>query len=396
MKTKQLLAGWKEIRLGEIVKLMGGYAFKSSEFVNEGVPIIRIANFNNNFVDSSKSVRYPIQGLEDYQDYRLKENDLLIAMSGATTGKIGIVSKECIPCLLNQRVGKFNIFDKNILYWKFLLFIIKSKSFQKEVYEIASGCAQPNISGKQIESIKILLPPLPIQKAIVQILEQAEQLKQKRKQADKLMDNYLKSVFSEMFFEKGFEEVEINKGILKTENKNPEKEFPEDYFDYIDIASIDSKTKKIIETKKILGKDAPSRAKQLIKMNDILVSTVRPNLNAVSLVSNKLNNQICSTGYCILRADNKIFIPEYLFFTSQTYSFVNSLVNKTKGANYPAVSNKNIKSLKIPLPPLHLQQTFASIVKQVEKIKEAQKKSKKEIDDLFNALMQKAFRGEIE
>ena len=68
---------------------------------------------------------------------------------------------------------------------------------------------------------------------------------------------------------------------------------------------------------------------------------------------------------------------------------------KCRGANYPAVSNKDIKSLKIPLPPLPLQQKFARIVEQVEKMKEKINKTKQNSEELFNSLMSKAFRGEL-
>jgi len=113
--------------------------------------------------------------------------------------------------------------------------------------------------------------------------------------------------------------------------KNPSKDFPERYFEYVDISSIDNQSKRIIATKKVLGKDAPSRARQLIKGDDVIISTVRPNLNSVAFVNGNLNNEICSTGFCILRADNNNFIPEYLFFISQEQFFINDLVNKCKG-----------------------------------------------------------------
>ena len=133
----------------------------------------------------------------------------------------------------------------------------------------------------------------------------------------------------------------------------------------------------------------------MVKYKDIIISTVRPNLNAIAMVPKELDGEICSTGFCVLRADNKIYVPEYLFFISQNDFFVSNLVNKCRGANYPAVSDKDILKMVVPLPPLPLQQKFASIVEKVEKLKEKQKESKENIDDLFNVLMQKAFKGEL-
>ncbi len=248
---------------------------------------------------------------------------------------------------------------------------------------------------KFLKGLIIPVPPLDVQKKIVSILEKAETLKQQREQADKFTEDYLKSVFYEMFLKDNFKFITIKQGVLEIENKNPENDFPDKLFYYIDITSVDNNLKRIININKIVGKDAPSRAKQLVKYKDILVSTVRPNLNSVAMVPKELDNQICSTGFCVLRADNKIFIPEYLFFITKSNFFIDALVNKCKGANYPAVSSKDIKYLQIPLPHLKLQQKFASIVEHVEKLKEKQKKSKEHIDEMFNSLMQKAFKGEL-
>ena len=275
------------------------------------------------------------------------------------------------------------------------------KSYQRRIYSLQKGIAQPHVYPKDIMKIKIPLPfsngkpDLKEQEIIVGILEKAESLKQKGKKAGDLLDEYLKSVFYEMFYNRGFEEIKIENGTLKTDTKNPMIDFPDNNFYYVDIASIDTERKEIVNYNKLIGKEAPSRARQQIKKKDVLVSTVRPNLNAVALVPTDLDNQICSTGFCILRADNKKFTPEYLFYTSQINSFINSLVRKCKGANYPAVSNKDVKSFKIPLPPLPLQQKFAKIVEHVERLKENVNKAKRNSGELFNALMQKAFNGEL-
>jgi len=279
----------------------------------------------------------------------------------------------------------------------YLRHFLKSKEFNKIKDSNCSGATQKAIGNEKLSKIKIPLPSLSIQKKIVKLLDRAEQAKIKRERADNLTKDYLQSVFYDLFFDKKnkFQRVEIQHGITKTENRTPEREFPNEYFEYIDIASVDNKLKKIIETKKILGKEAPSRARQEVKFKDILISTVRPNLNAVALIPKSLDKSICSTGFCILRADNENFVSEYLFNITQTDYFINNLVKKCTGANYPAVSNNDIKCLEVPLPPIELQQKFAKIVEKVEKLKNKQQKSKEKIDEIFTSLMQKAFRGEL-
>ncbi len=179
----------------------------------------------------------------------------------------------------------------------------------------------------------------------------------------------------------------INDVILETKQISPATEFPNDTFQYIDISSIDSDIGKINSTRQILGKDAPSRAKQVIQIGDLLISTVRPNLNTVALVPDELDNQICSTGFCILRADRYQIIPEYLFYISRTNFFIQSLVKRCKGANYPAVSNTDVKSLIIPLPPLETQKKLVAILEKAEQIQRLHA----EVDEHFDELIKSIF-----
>ncbi len=396
MKNK-LPNGWQEVELGKIMKLRGGFAFKSEKFSEKGIPIIRISNFNNNDVDLSDSVFCPNTEANNYNEFLLKENDILIAMSGATTGKIGVVKKEILPCLLNQRVGKFEILDDN-LYWKYLLFFVKSSEFLKEILSMAGGCAQPNISGKQIESIKIILPSLPVQKKIVAILEKAESLKQKREEADKKTNEYLKSVFYEMFYNKGFEEVELGevceinpkKSELEKIDKNLEVSFvPMAIVKEHESSFIPEETKKLNEVYK---------GYTYFKNNDVLLAKVTPCFeNGKSGIAKKLKNGIGfgSSEYHVIRPSQKL-LGELVYFIISDNSFLISGKKQMSGTGgLKRLPKEYITNKKIPLPPLSLQQKFAKIVEHVEKLKEKQKQSKEEINNLFDSLMKKAFNGEL-
>jgi len=149
--------------------------------------------------------------------------------------------------------------------------------------------------------------------------------------------------------------------IRKTGTINPNREIPDALFTYIDIGSIDNVKKRIAEPKKLLGKDAPSRARQRVCAGDIIVSTTRPNLNSVALVSVELDNQICSTGFCVLRPGRELD-SAYLFGYVRTPEFINNLSNLVKGAMYPAVTDSQVREQFIPLPPLPEQQRIAAII----------------------------------
>ncbi len=145
---------------------------------------------------------------------------------------------------------------------------------------------------------------------------------------------------------------------------------PESPFRYVDISSVDNQRKIITEARALLGKDAPSRARQVIRTNDVLVATTRPNLNAVALVPTELDNEVCSTGFCVLRSNGEID-PDYLFAFVQTTEFVSSLSDLVKGSLYPAVTDSQVRAQRLPLPPLPEQRRIAARLR--EQLAEVQK-----------------------
>lgn len=143
----------------------------------------------------------------------------------------------------------------------------------------------------------------------------------------------------------------------RVENRDP-RSIPDGAFTYVDISSVDNLQKQIVAPKKLVGRDAPSRARQIIRRNDVLVATTRPNLNAVALVPGELDEQIASTGFCVLRPMEELD-SVYLFAFVQAQVFVERLSEFVKGALYPAVTDGQVRAQLIPLPPLTEQRRIA-------------------------------------
>ena len=131
-----------------------------------------------------------------------------------------------------------------------------------------------------------------------------------------------------------------------------------DEFTYVDISSIDNRTKRIISPKAIRREEAPSRARQVLETGDVLVSMTRPNLNAVALIASDLDQSIGSTGFDILRS--KFAEPFWLFYAVQTNDFVQAMCRAVQGALYPAVRPHDIRSYLISLPPLAEQRRIVA------------------------------------
>lgn len=189
---------WKNVELGKVCKLKNGFAFKSSDYDKVGVPVIRISDIKQGAITTENSVKVvPKVG---YEEFIINRNDILIAMSGATTGKFGIYKKD-EKAYQNQRVGNFQILDKSALDNKFLFYLLHN--LKRKIEKDAYGGAQPNISSKKIEALEIPLPPLPVQEHIVAKIEElfseldkgVEQLQTLQKQLKVYRQSVLKYAF---------------------------------------------------------------------------------------------------------------------------------------------------------------------------------------------------------
>lgn len=148
-----------------------------------------------------------------------------------------------------------------------------------------------------------------------------------------------------------------------TEQRDPRRD-PARAFRYVDIASIDRKAKRIVQPPVLAGADAPSRARKVIREGDVLVSTVRPNLNAVAMVPQDLDGEIASTGFSVLRANRQVLEPRYLFYRTTSPDFVAALTSKVRGASYPAVSDRDVRGLRIRVPSLSEQRRIIALLDQ--------------------------------
>lgn len=172
---------------------------------------------------------------------------------------------------------------------------------------------------------------------------------------------------------------------LNTQSVDPRKT-PNKLFKYVDIASIDKEAKEITEASEILGENAPSRARKEIRAGDILVSTVRPNLNAVAVVPQTLDSQVASTGFCVLRPDPKLLVRDFLFYFSQTRNFINALCGKVRGAHYPAVSDSDVKSVAFHLPSRSEQAKIVEIINQADDLRRKRALSNSKISSILSSL----------
>ncbi len=182
--------------------------------------------------------------------------------------------------------------------------------------------------------------------------------------------------------------VEIGDCVEKVSTWNPANASTQDLFQYIDLSSVDKDKKEVDRNcvSSILPQEAPSRARQLVQSQDVLVATVRPNLNGVALVADEYDGATASTGYCVLRSNPKKLDSKYLYYWVQTGDFVKEMMAQATGANYPAVSDKIIKESKIPLPPLAEQKRIAAILDKADAIRRKRQQAIQLADEFLRAV----------
>lgn len=219
---------WEVMPLSKAFHLQSGYAFKSELFsADQGVPIVRISNLpiDNKYVDLSDCVYYPASE-NIKQQFIVHKKDLLIAMSGATTGKTAIYNYS-YNAFLNQRVGVFKQTSDKVCY-QYLQAIVESQLFTTRLQPLLIAGAQPNISPSDIENMIFPFPPLAEQRKIAEVLgvwdeaiEKQVRLIEKldlRKRA--LMQRLLSAKLRLPGFSEKWEEVELGE-VLSYEQPTP-------------------------------------------------------------------------------------------------------------------------------------------------------------------------------
>lgn len=257
------------------------------------------------------------------------------------------------------------------------------------INNLVNGSTRLKLTQSAMRKIKIPIISYESQKQVVSKLKNIEHLIDIRQQQISKLEQLVKSQFIVLTSGRDVSKVKLSSVVERDICKIKTKFKPEDEIEYIDISSIDNVKHIISQTSTFLTKDAPSRAQQLVLNNDVLVSTVRPNLRNIAMSQKTSLNRVASSGFCVLRP--KTIVPSFLFAIAMSDDFTNYLVRNTTGANYPAVSSKIILEYEIPLLPRHDQELFAQYCKQVDKSKFTIEQSLKKLETLKRSLMNKYF-----
>lgn len=257
----------------------------------------------------------------------------------------------------------------------------------------------PSIRKSVMEEIPFPVVTPSEQGRIVELLDEAARLCRLRRNADAKAARILPALFLKMFGDPatnpmGWPTRPLSEFASSASRRNPASNSAV-AFRYIDIAGVDGKSGRITGTKCLVGRDAPSRARQVVNWRDTLISTVRPYLRATALVPEELDGEIASTGFCVLRPKQS-FGYSWLYQLTRQQWFTEQLNVRARGASYPAVTDADIFQLVVPIPTeiVRLKQFDADFEKAVCTL-EIVEKAVAQISALFELLLQRAFSGQL-
>lgn len=385
---------WTYKFIGDICEILNGFAFKSSEYVEQGIRVIRITNVQKGHIEDENPVYYPYDAEPLLKKYILKENDILMSLTG-NVGRVGLLPENMLPAALNQRVACLRLKTEEV-YFPFLYHYFNSDFFEQKCIESSRGIAQKNMSTEWLKEQAIPVPPLPTQRAIVAELDTLNEILDKKRQQLKELDTLAQSIFYDMFGdpvenEKGWEvkrlgevcTVTSSKRVYQTEWKNYGIPFLRisDFTQLIEDTTIDTELFISMEKYKelnVLG--------QVPKSGDILV-TSRGTLGNCYIINDNDRFYFQDGMITWLKDINKQIHPLLIKFLFKNNSFRKQIDKSQNGSTVAYLSISMLKKFRIPLPPLTLQQSFAQKIEAIEKQKELINASIKEVETLLNARM---------
>ena len=165
--------------------------------------------------------------------------------------------------------------------------------------------------------------------------------------------------------------------------------------EYVDVSSISRDYLQIEATSRYILRQAPGRARKRILTGDVIFATVRPTLLRVATVPEELDNQVCSTAFCVLRRHSDMSVDSFIHYVVQREQFVQRLAEIETGASYPAVTDRMVKERMVPVPPLDEQREIVAVLTAIDRKIDLHRRKRTVLDDLFKVLLRKLMTGEI-
>ena len=383
--------GWDYKKLGELVQVLNGYAFKSSLYENQGIRVLRITNVQKGNIVDDDPKYYPLSLTDEIRNYLLKESDLLMSLTG-NVGRVGLLTKEMLPAALNQRVACLRILS-NGLNLGFLFHYLNSDKFEQDAVLSAKGIAQKNMSTEWLKDYKLPLPPISVQQLIVSELDKINELIRLKKEQQKDYDNLAQSIFYEMFGdpvinEKGWEFMKIGEiGTVERGAGISKKDFVEDGLPCIHYGQLHTILGPTTRHHHSCIPESLLPKYKIAHTNDVIMAITSEDVEGSCKSTAWLGNYdiVIGSDAAILHHEQD---GTFLSYYTMTKAFFNEKSKYAKGFKVTHISAKEIENIPVYLPPLALQKDFAKRIEVIEQQKENIKSTIQDLETLLASRMQ--------
>jgi len=410
---------WKIVKLGDVLEVQGGYAFKSSDYVDSGVKLIRITNISFGWTNLKDLSWLPLSYLERYKDFSLAEDDIVIVLTRPIIEggiKAARIMRDALPALLNQRIARFKIIERDRINQGFLYYIIFSPNFTNYIKKRLGVTNQPNISAYEIEKISIPIPPIEEQQKIASILSKVDELIQKTDQVIEQTQRLKKGLMHRL----------LTKGIGHTRFKEivffptyVKEMIPEEWH----VAQFSDISKRItygftnpmphteggpwLVTAKDIKNGrinyGTAQKTSLKSYREELTDKSRPKVGVVLITKDGTLGEVAIVdrdNICINQSvasiePNHLILPEYLALALQSYNIKKIIDVFSPATTIMHISITDLAKWRFGLPSLNEQQTIVSIISLIDRQVQSEQNYKLKVENLKKGLMQKLLTGKI-
>lgn len=387
----------EKIKIGDVCDILNGYAFKSENYVDSGIRIIRISNVQKGYIEDSTPAFYSFDTM-GLSKFMLEEGDLLMSLTG-NVGRVAILEKELLPAALNQRVACLRL-KSNKITKSYLFHFLNSNFFEQQCIMASNGVAQKNMSTEWLKDYEIPLYTPNQQEEIVTVLNAAQSILSSRRQQLQKLDELIKARFVELF---GDPRINPNKYpvcqlsdyivFLTSGSRGWAQYCADDGTEW--FITIKNVKDCHIETDNMQPINAPNNAeakRTRVQEGDLLIS-ITADLGRTGVVTKEIaeHGAYINQHLTCIRLKQDVLNPLYVAYFMESPAGKEQFESKNQSAVKAGLNFNSINSLRLMIPPLDDQNAFIDFIKQTDKSKAVIQKALAEAQLLFDSLMQKYF-----
>ena len=365
------------MKIRDACNILNGFAFKSENYTNSGIRIIRIANVQKGFIEDTMPVFYPLNS-EGLDKYMLEEGDLLISLTG-NVGRVALLEKELLPAALNQRVACLRLKTDKISK-RYLFHILNSNYFEQQCMQSSKGVAQKNMSTEWLKDYGIPLYSVERQAEIISVLDRTELIIAYRKKELQKLDELIKARFIEMFVATNVASEWPYCTIADISNEMRTGPFGSalHHDEFVDsgvfVLGIDNAVENRFSYNRmryITEEKYQQLKRYTVHPGDVII-TIMGTVGRSAVIPADMPKAINTKHLACITPNVKMVNAQFLSCAFQIHPGIRTqLQNQSKGAIMDGLNLTIIKGLAFRIPPINLQNQFVEFYEQIDKSKVA-------------------------